>query len=48
MPCDELTVDATWQFASLRDADIQKIMDKFEPEEYMPYVQSPEYVLVQA
>ena len=25
--------DGTWQFASLRDVDIQKIMDRIEPEE---------------
>ena len=42
------TSDATWQFATVSDPDIKKIMDKFEPEEQMPHVQSPGDVLVQA
>ena len=40
--------DATWQFATLRDPDIQKIMDKFELEDHRPHVLSPGDVLVQA
>ena len=42
------TSDATWQFATVSDPDIKKIMDKFEPEEQRPHVQSPGDVLVQA
>ena len=40
--------DATWQFATLRDPDIQKIMDKFLPEDHRPHVLPPGDVLVQA
>ena len=41
-------VDATWQYATLRDPDIQRIMDKFLPEDHRPHVLPPGDALVQA
>ena len=42
-------VDATWQYATLRDPDIQRIMDKYLPEDHRPHASSaPGEFLVQA